>query len=212
LSTASVLAEFDARRTMVFCLWSSEEEGLWGSRSFANDLPDGVTVSNYLNLDMAGVNYPGDYALSVYLGPDGTGEEIDQPGMFHLAEWIGADALDLGYEMERGREAWLEGGESPLWGDVYEDTVAIYESPTARSDHNSFQNIDVATLGWNGLVDGYPCYHRECDTMETMLDYMGTDENPTGVANLVHSWDIVTWWAVYAFLHMDQTPVPNELG
>lgn len=210
LTTASVLAEFDARRTMVFCLWSSEEEGLWGSRSFANDLPDGVTVSNYLNLDMAGVNYPGDYALSVYLGPDGTQEEIDQAGMFHLAEWIGADALDLGNEMQRGREAWLEGGESPLWGDIYEDTVAIYESPTARSDHDSFQNIGVATLGWNGLVDGYPCYHRECDTMETMIEYMGTDDS-TGINNLVHSWDIVTWWAVYAFLHMDQTPVPNEL-
>ena len=210
LTTASVLAEFDARRTMVFCLWSSEEEGLWGSRSFANDLPDGVTVSNYLNLDMAGVNFPGDYALSVYLGPDGTGEEIDQPGMYHLAEWIGADALDLGYEIERGREAWLEDGESPLWGVEYVDTVAIYESPTARSDHQSFQNIGVATLGWNGLVDGYPCYHRECDTMQTMIDYMGTD-NSTGINNLVHSWDIVTWWAVYAFLHMDQTPVPNEL-
>ena len=210
LTTASVLAEFDARRTMVFCLWSSEEEGLWGSRSFANDLPDGVTVSNYLNLDMAGVNYPGDYALSVYLGPDGTQEAVDQAGMFHLAEWIGADALDLGYEMERGREAWLDGGESPLWGDIYEDTVAIYESPTARSDHDSFQNIGVATLGWNGLVDGYPCYHRECDTMDTMIEYMGTDD-ATGINNLVHSWDIVTWWAVYAFLHMDQTPVPNEL-
>ena len=210
LSTASVLAEFDARRTMVFCLWSSEEEGLWGSRSFANDLPDGVTVSNYLNLDMAGVNYPGDYALSVYLGPDGTQEAVDQAGMFHLAEWIGADALDLGNEMERGREAWLEGGESPLWGDIYEDTVAIYESPTARSDHDSFQNIGVATLGWNGLVDGYPCYHRECDTMDTMIEYMDTDDS-TGINNLVHSWDIVTWWAVYAFLHMDQTPVPNEL-
>ena len=210
LSTASVLAEFDARRTMVFCLWSSEEEGLWGSRSFANDLPDGVTVSNYLNLDMAGVNYPGDYALSVYLGPDGTGEAIDQPGMYYLAEWIGADALDLGTEIERGREAWLDGGESPLWGDIYEDTVAIYESPTARSDHDSFQQIGVATLGWNGLVDGYPCYHRECDTMDTMIDYMGTDDS-TGINNLVHSWDIVTWWAVYAFLHMDQTPVPNEL-
>ena len=49
-------------------LWSSEEEGLWGSRSFANDLPDGVTVSNYLNLDMAGVNYPEDYAFGL-LGP-----------------------------------------------------------------------------------------------------------------------------------------------
>jgi hypothetical protein len=210
LTTASVLAEFDARRTMVFCLWSSEEEGLWGSRSFANDLPEGVTVSNYLNLDMAGVNYPGDYALSVYLGPDGTEEAIDQAGMFHLAEWIGADALDLGYQMERGREEWLAGGESPLWGNDYVDMVAIYESPTARSDHDSFQNIGVATLGWNGLVDGYPCYHRECDTMETMIEYMETDTS-TGTDNMVHSWDIVTWWAVYAFLHMDQTPVPNEL-
>ena len=150
--------------------------GLWGSRSFAGDIPDGVTVSNYLNLDMAGVNYPGDYALSVYLGPDGTGEEIDQPGMYHLAEWIGADALDLGYEIESGRESWLEGGEASL-RDIYEDTVTIYESPTIRSDHQSFQNIGVATLGWNGLVDGYPCYHRECDTMDTMIDYMGTDDS-----------------------------------
>lgn len=210
LTTASVLAEFDARRTMVFCLWSSEEEGLWGSRSFANDLPDGVTVSNYLNLDMAGVNYPGDYALSVYLGPDGSEEVVDQAGMYHLAEWIGADALNLASQMERGREEWLAGGESPLWGNQYTDTVAIYESPTARSDHQSFQNIGVATLGWNGVVDGYPCYHRECDTMETMIDYMDTDDS-TGINNLAHSWDIVTWWAVYAFLHMDQTPVPNEL-
>lgn len=82
--------------------------------------------------------------------------------------------------------------------------------PWLSGDHNSFQNIGVATLGWNGLVDGYPCYHRECDTMETMIEYMDTDDS-TGINNLVHSWDIVTWWAVYAFLHMDQTPVPNEL-
>ena len=27
-------------------------------------------------------------------------------------------------------------------------------------------------------------------------------DNATGKANLIHSWDIVTWWAVYAFLHM----------
>jgi len=210
LTTAGALADFDARRTMVFCLWSSEEEGLWGSRAFAGDIPSGVTVSNYLNLDMAGVNYPGDYALSVYLGPDGTGEIIDQPGMFHLAEWIGSDALNLAYQMERGTIEWAANGEDPLWQNEYEDTVAIYESPTARSDHDSFQDIGVATLGWNGVVDGFPCYHKTCDKLETLEEYMVT-ENATGVANLVHSWDIVTWWAVYAFLHMDQTPVPNEL-
>ena len=210
LTTASVLADFDARRTMVFCLWSSEEEGLWGSSAFAGDLPDGVTVSNYLNLDMAGINYPGDFALSVYLGPDGTGDVIDQTGMYHLAEWIGADAFDLSYQIERGRAEWAAGGESPLWENNYQDMVAIYESPTARSDHDSFQQIGVATLGWNGVVDGYPCYHKTCDKLPVMEEYMATD-NATGEANLVHSWDIVTWWAVYAFLHMDQAPVPNEL-
>jgi len=210
LTTAKVLAEFDARRTMVFCLWSSEEEGLWGSSGFTEDVPDGVTISNYLNLDMAGINYPGDYALSVYLGPDGTGEVVDQPGMFHLTEWIGSDALNLAYQMERGAMEWAESGESPLWNNQYEDVVAIYESPTARSDHQPFQDIGVATLGWNGVVDGYPCYHKTCDKLVTMEEYMLT-ENATGEANLVHSWDIVTWWAVYAFLHMDQTPVPNEL-
>ena len=210
LTTASVLADFDARRTMVFCLWSSEEEGLWGSSAFAGDVPDGVTISNYLNLDMAGINYPGNFALSVYLGPDGTGDVIDQPGMYHLAEWIGADAFDLAYQIERGREEWAETGENPLWQNNYEDTVAIYESPTARSDHQPFQDIGVATLGWNGVVDGYPCYHKTCDKLSEMEEYMVTD-SATGEANLVHSWDIVTWWAVYAFLHMDQTPVPNEL-
>jgi hypothetical protein len=210
LTTASVLADFDARRTMVFCLWSSEEEGLWGSSAFTGDVPNGVTISNYLNLDMAGINYPGEYALSVYLGPDGSGDVIEQAGMFHLAEWIGADAFDLAYQMERGRAEWEASGESPLWQNNYEDVVAIYESPTARSDHQPFQDIGVATLGWNGVVDGYPCYHRNCDRLSTMEEYMMT-EGATGEANLVHSWDIVTWWAVYAFLHMDQTPVPNEL-
>ena len=210
LTTAGALADFDARRTMVFCLWSSEEEGLWGSSAFANDLPPGVTVSNYLNLDMAGVNYPGNYALSVYLGPDGTGDVIDQPGMYHMAEWIGSDALDLAYQMERGKAEWAAVGESPLWQNEYEDMVAIYESPTARSDHDSFQQIGVATLGWNGVVDGFPCYHKTCDKLETVEEYMVTEE-ASGVDNLAHSWDIVTWWAVYAFLHMDQVPVPNEL-
>ncbi len=210
LTTAGALADFDARRTMVFCLWSSEEEGLWGSSAFAGDLPSGVTISNYLNLDMAGINYPGDYALSVYLGPDGTGDVIDQPGMYHMAEWIGSDALNLSYQIERGRIEWENGGESPLWNNQYEDVVAIYESPTARSDHQPFQDIGVATLGWNGVVDGYPCYHKTCDKLSEVEEYMVTDDN-SGVTNLVNSWDIVTWWAVFAFLHMDQTPVPNEL-
>ena len=79
-----------------------------------------------------------------------------------------------------------------------------------NSDLDPIPQDDDANSSVNRLIDGYPCYHRECDTMETMIEYMDTDDS-TGINNLVHSWDIVTWWAVYAFLHMDQTPVPNEL-
>ena len=53
---------YDTRRTMVYCLWSGEEGGLRGSDYWTDTLagryPD-VTVTNYINLDMAGVNWPG---------------------------------------------------------------------------------------------------------------------------------------------------------
>ena len=212
MTTAGALSQIESRRTMVFCLWSSEEEGLWGSDSWTKDIDSDVTVTNYLNLDMASINYPGNYALSTYIGPEIEQQTIDQPEMFYLAEWIGAGPLNLSYQMERGHEAWLEDGESGLWENQYEDTVAIYESPTARSDHESFQaNLGTITMGWNGVVDGYPCYHRNCDTLSQVESYMVT-ESATGEQNLVHSLDIVTWWATYCFMHMDEKPVLNALS
>ena len=64
LATAEAMADmpYDTRRTMVFCLWSGEEGGKRGSDYWTNTLDDnhpGVTVTNYINLDMAGVNWPG---------------------------------------------------------------------------------------------------------------------------------------------------------
>ena len=53
---------YDTRRTMVYCLWSGEEGGLRGSDYWTDTLADrypDVTVMNYINLDMAGVNWPG---------------------------------------------------------------------------------------------------------------------------------------------------------
>ena len=53
---------YDTRRTMVYCLWSGEEGGLRGSDYWTDTLADrypDVTVTNYINLDMAGVNWPG---------------------------------------------------------------------------------------------------------------------------------------------------------
>jgi len=64
LATAEAMADmpYDTRRTMVFCLWSGEEGGKRGSDYWTETLNDnhpGVTVTNYINLDMAGVNWPG---------------------------------------------------------------------------------------------------------------------------------------------------------
>ena len=211
LETAESLSKIDTRRTMVFCLWSSEEEGLWGSQSFTNDVPDGITVTNYVNLDMMGINWPGDWVLSCYIGPEVDPDSIDQKEMYGLAEWIGAGEIGLEVQIERGWAAWSADGESAMWSDQYEDTVAIYESPTARSDHQPFQeNLGTITMGWNGVVDGYPCYHRECDKLSTMESYMVTDGR-TGEQNLVESFDVVAWWATMTFLALDEKPILNAL-
>ena len=63
LTVAEAMAAYSTRNTMVFCLWSGEEGGKRGSDYWTDewvkeDNPD-VEVTNYVNLDMAGVNWPG---------------------------------------------------------------------------------------------------------------------------------------------------------
>jgi hypothetical protein len=63
LTVAEAMAGYKTRNTMVFCLWSGEEGGKRGSDYWTDewvkeDNPN-VEVTNYVNLDMAGVNWPG---------------------------------------------------------------------------------------------------------------------------------------------------------
>ena len=63
LPVAEAMADYNTRNTMVFCLWSGEEGGKRGSDFWTDywvreDNPN-VEVTNYVNLDMAGVNWPG---------------------------------------------------------------------------------------------------------------------------------------------------------
>ena len=63
LTVAEAMAGYKTRNSMVFCLWSGEEGGKRGSDYWTDewvkeDNPD-VEVTNYVNLDMAGVNWPG---------------------------------------------------------------------------------------------------------------------------------------------------------
>ncbi len=63
LTVAEAMAGYSTRNTMVFCLWSGEEGGkrgsdYWTEEWVKEDNPN-VEVTNYVNLDMAGVNWPG---------------------------------------------------------------------------------------------------------------------------------------------------------
>ena len=246
LETARVLAEFESRRTMVFCLWSGEEGGkrgsdYWTEYYVAEDNPD-VTVTNYINLDMAGVNWPGGggaphgdpdpqidedgypkdsevWPMRVYIGPGPNHDHLDQPGMVGLSNWIGSDALGLEEQMGTlvGTNYSADTWKTEVWLDMDRPEIIVYEDTTARSDHASFQdNLGTVTVGFGGLVDGYWCYHQTCDTLQEMEEWMDTTgkdygEDNTGVANLVNSLDMITWWALMTFFHCDEKPVLNAL-
>ena len=244
---------YDTRRTMVYCLWSGEEGGLRGSDYWTDTLADrypDVTVMNYINLDMAGVNWPGGggapcgdehggdggcdpdpqpdtdgypkdsevWPMRIYIGPSLNYNKIDQPDLVYLSQWIGADAINVSMQQDilvgadnNSEDTW----KYDVWVEQDRPEIIIYEDTTARSDHASFQNnLDTITLGFGGLVDGYWCYHQTCDTVEEMVDWMdnqarGYGNNATGVNNLVNSLDMITWWAVYSFFHMDEKPILN---
>ena len=204
LTVAEAMADFNTRRTMVFCFWSGEEGGKRGSDYWTEyyvmeDNPD-VVVTNYVNLDMAGVNWPGGggaphndpapeidpdgypkdeevWPMRVYIGPSLDHDVMNQPEMVGLALWIGADAIGV----EEQQSILLGTGfEASTW--KVDDWLArdrpeiiVYEDTTARSDHASFQaNLGTVTMGFGGLVDGYWCYHQTCDTLDEMEAWMDT--------------------------------------
>jgi hypothetical protein len=204
LTVAEAMSSFETRRTMAFCFWSGEEGGKRGSDYWTDyyvkeDNPD-VTVTNYINLDMAGVNWPGGggaphgdpattvdpdgypkdeevWPMRVYLGPSLDHDVINQPEMVGLTLWIGADAI--GVEQQQsvliGEGFADDTWKVDDWLDKGKPEIVVYEDVTARSDHASFQdNLGTVTIGFGGLVDGYWCYHQTCDTLDEMEQWMDT--------------------------------------
>ncbi|MAT49327.1 MAG: hypothetical protein CMA27_05800 [Euryarchaeota archaeon] len=225
LNMAEAMFDIPTRRGIVFCLWSSEEGGKRGSIAWVDDIPDEITISNYINIDMGGVNWPGNGTPSDRVGPDGTGsypasqenwpfrvyigpdteeDVINQPKMVYLAEWLAGDALGVEEQL-----AVLNGELGAAWAEAGEPGIIINEATTARSDHASFQAIDTVTVGFGGLVDGYDCYHQTCDTIDEMIYWMEND-HASGMQNLINSVDLMTWYGTMIFLHLDHQPILNS--
>ncbi|MDP6011734.1 MAG: M28 family peptidase [Candidatus Poseidoniaceae archaeon] len=212
LEAARGLSQFEMRRTLAVCFWSNEENGYFGVDRWIDDIPEGVSVTNYLNIDSAGVNYPGDYTLVMDVIPDTDDQLGEQWEMIHLAEWLGSNNNDIAEVLRNGRQLYHEEGYDAMkdHDHTHPNTISVHESQRGRSDYIRFAyRLDVVSMDFGAITGGYDCYHAPCDTLETMIEWMAT-ENRTGQQNLVESFDLITWWFVNLAFHLDETPIHNE--
>jgi Zn-dependent M28 family amino/carboxypeptidase len=180
LELADGFADLTTSRTVVFCLWDGEEEGLWGSNFFAQDIPPSVDVKAYLNFDMVGLNWPLPYELLVLVGPDEDPEMDDCPDLLNIAR--NATFNYLGY---------------PSSG------VDIHESSGGGSDHLSFQNIGTQTYFFYGNSP-YIQYHRRTDLLADMVAYAGSR------SNLEQGFETVAWIAFYITILIDNNDTLHQ--
>ena len=212
LEAARGLAEFDHRRTLVVCFWSNEENGYNGVDSWIANIPSGVLITNYLNVDSAGVNFPGDYTLVIDIIPDTDDQLGEQWPMIHLTEWLGSNNNDIAETMRNGRDLYFSEGYAAMkdHDHTHPNTISVHESQRGRSDYERFADqLGTVSMDFGAITGGYDCYHAPCDTLETMVEWMETD-NATGQANLCESFDMISWWVVNLFFHLDETPIFYE--
>ena len=212
LEAARGLAQFDHRRTMAVCFWSNEENGYAGVDRWIDNIPSGVNITNYLNIDSAGVNFPGEYTLVVDVIPDTDDELGEQWEFIHMTEWLGSNNNDIAETMRNGRDLYFSEGYAAMkdHDHTHPNTISVHESQRGRSDYVRFaERLDVVSMDFGAITGGYDCYHAPCDTLDEMLDWMEND-NGTGQQNLCESFDLISWWVVNLFFHLDETPIYNE--
>ncbi len=183
LEIAKGISQISTNKTIVFCLWAGEEEGLWGAQKFVDTIPDDVEVKTYLNFDMAGINYPAPFALRASVGAD------DDPGVIENEELIrltNQTAFQiLGYPRETG--------------------VRVIEESHRGSDHYRFEEIGVPIIFFHGAsTSEYEAYHTPDDTLEEMERVAG------GIDNLIDGFDTVAWIGFYLTLLLDNDDTVHQ--
>jgi len=183
VEVARGISQLKTNKTIVFGLWSGEEEGLWGATEFVDSIPDDVEVKAYLNLDMAGLNYPAPFDLEALIGPDEDPEMIEQGALINLTNKTAYDILHY----------------PPGTG------VTVKEDPFGRSDHVRFQQIGVPTVFFFGADDQeYPAYHSVDDTLEEMERVAGSREN------LVGGLETAAWLGFYLTVLLDNDDTVHQ--
>jgi hypothetical protein len=177
LEIAKAISKMPTDRTVVFCLWSGEEQGLWGSENFANNIPENVTVKTYLNYDMVGLNWPQVYQLNVLCGPDDIEGQLENPELLNISNRVIFDILKY-----------------PSTG------FDIKETGEGSSDQASFWPHGVPTIYYAGVIV-YPGYHNKADDLATMEIMAG------GRQRLIEGFETVVWVSYYTVLLLDNDEI-----
>lgn len=78
LEIARILSQYSFDRTIIFCAFSGEEYGLYGSAAYADRCAQqGMNIHGYLNLDMIGYLKPGSYIHTDLIHPASAQELAD---------------------------------------------------------------------------------------------------------------------------------------
>ncbi len=153
LEAARILSKYTFDRTIVYCAFSGEEYGLYGSKYFANDFKTGdKDIIGYVNLDMIGYRHPGDALHTSLIYPAGAQELAD-----YYTSICATYLPDFGVEY-----GVLIGG---------------------SSDHASFNNLGYMGIFPFEDVDHYsPYIHTNGDLLGTSVNSLELARNFTSAA------------------------------
>jgi hypothetical protein len=78
LEIARILSQYQFDRTILFCTWSGEEYGLYGSGAFATNADEtGMNILGYFNIDMSGYLREGDTIHTDIIAPASAQDLVD---------------------------------------------------------------------------------------------------------------------------------------
>lgn len=139
IEAARIFRDFNFEKTIKFCLWSGEEQGLLGSEAYASDAAGrGDTIVGVFNYDMIAWDGNGDGSIELHCGTMPSSQDLG-----HIFEEVVTD-----YQL-------------PL------DPEFLTWNSTDRSDHASFWDYGFpAILGIEDFSSDFnPYYHTTSDDM-----------------------------------------------
>jgi hypothetical protein len=160
LMAADILAQYDWGCTLRFALWTGEEQGLLGSKAYAQSAYNqGEQIAGYLNLDMIGYNSPASPRdIDLYADPS-------LPGSLTLIQLF-ADVVDA-YSLDLVPE--------------------LIPNGMRRSDHAPFWDYGyTAILAIEDLDDFNPFYHTTNDQLQYLDMGYYTDMVKASVGTFAH--------------------------